>query len=294
MVRACGLAISREGSSLALSPDSAEAVAAAREAYVRWLDSAHGGALSRRTAERNAAFFLPHLKPGMALLDAGCGPGSITLGLATAVSPGHVTGVDISSAAVERARALALQRGVTNVSFEQHHLRALPYADGTFDAVFMHAVLQHVDEPERVVRELFRVMKPGGVIGVADADFDGFIHWPDDPLIKRSTDVLSGVRLEGDPRVGKRLRALLVDAGFERAVGLMAAGAEGEPVIVALNGAAWADRFAAEPFIAWAETTGVSNREEMRAISDAWRRWGSDPGAFAARFWCQAIGFKPG
>jgi hypothetical protein len=74
---------------------------------------------------------------------------------------------------------------------------------------------------------------------------------------------------------------------------MMAAGAEGEPTIVALNGTAWANRFAAEPFITWAETLGVSTREEMLAISEAWRRWGADPGAYAARFWCQAVGFKP-
>jgi SAM-dependent methyltransferase len=278
---------------LAIVPDRAEAVVAARAEYVRWLAQAHGGAHARRTAERNAAFFLPHLKPGMALLDAGCGPGSITLGLAQAMAPGHVTGVDVSSEQIARASALAVERGATNVSFEQHHIRALPYADGTFDAVFVHAVLQHVDEPERALAELFRVMKPGGVIGVADADFDGFICWPNDPLIHRSTEILVGVRDEGDPRIGKRLRALLVDAGFERAVGMMATGAEGEPNIVALNGAGWANRFAAEPFIAYAEAKGVSTREEMLAVSEAWQRWGVDPGAYAARFWCQAIGFKP-
>ncbi len=279
---------------MALSPDRAEAVVAARAEYARWLESAHSGAHARRTAERNAAFLLPHLKPGMTLLDAGSGPGSITLGLANVVAPGHVTGVDVRSSAIERSRALAAERGITNVTFEQHHLRALPYEDETFDAVFMHAVLQHIDEPERIVTELFRVMKPGGVIGVADADFDGFICWPNDPLIHRSTEVLIGVRNEGDPRVGKRLRALLVEAGFEKAVGYMAAGAEGEPNIVALNGASWAGRFAAEPFVAYAEAIGVSTRAEMAAISEAWRRWGTDPGAFAARFWCQAVGFKPG
>lgn len=278
---------------MAHRPGRAEAVAAARAEYTRWLESAHGPAHARRTAERNAAFFLPHIKPGMALLDGGCGPGSITLGLAQAVAPGHVTGVDVSASALERARALADERGVTNVTFEQHHLRSLPYPDGTFDAVFVHAVLQHVAEPGRVVAELFRVLKPGGVIGVADADFDGFICWPDDPLIARSTEVLTAARLEGDPRIGRRLRALLVEAGFERAAGMVAAGAEGEPAIVALTGDSWAQRFAAAPFVAYAEAAGIADRREMLAISEAWRRWGQHPGAFAARFWCQALGWKP-
>jgi ubiquinone/menaquinone biosynthesis C-methylase UbiE len=269
------------------------AVDAARENYARWVSSAHLGAFTRRTAERNAAFLLPHLKPGMHLLDAGCGPGAITLGLAAAVAPGHVTGVDVHEPSLELARALALERGVQNVTFGQHHLRALPYDEGTFDAVFMHAVLQHVDEPEAILRELRRVMKPGAIIGVGDADFDGAIFYPDDPLLARSTEVLIAVRPEGNPRVGKKLRALLAEAGFERCIGMAASGVEGDSVTTAYNGAFWARRFQEEPLVAYAEAIGAATREEMSAIADAWQRWGQHPGAFAARFWCQAIAFKP-
>ena len=266
----------------------------ARAKYERWLRSAHTGAHSRRTAENNAAFFLPYLKSGMSLLDAGCGPGSITLGLAAVVAPGLVTGVDVSSDSLAIARSLATERNVANVTFEQHHLRALPYEDESFDAVFVHAVLQHVEEPVRILRELLRVLRPGGVIGLADADHDGFIQWPDEPLMRRSNEITVAIRDQGDTRIGKRLRALLAEAGFERAVGMVVGAAEGEPGINALNGAFWANYFTAEPFIEFATLLGLSNRDEMLAISEAHRRWGNDPGSFAARFWCQAIGFKPG
>ena len=57
------------------------------EAFQRWLRPAHSPAHARRTAVRNAAFLLPHLTPGMRLLDVGCGPGSITIGLAEAIAP---------------------------------------------------------------------------------------------------------------------------------------------------------------------------------------------------------------
>ena len=274
-------------------PETGERLVAARETYARWLRSAHTGAHSRRTAERNAAFFLPHLKRGMSLLDGGCGPGSITLGLARAVSPGRAVGVDVDSSVLEKARQLASSQGVENVSFEQHHLRALPYADATFDAVFAHAVLQHVDDAARVVAELFRVLKPGGVIGLADADFGGAIFYPDDPLLDRSTEILVAIRIEGNPRVGRQLRSLLLSTGFERVWATAVPGAEAESAITAYNGNFWAERFSAEPFVAYAEALGISTREELTGISAAWRAWGQHPGAFAARFWCQAVGFKP-
>jgi 2-polyprenyl-3-methyl-5-hydroxy-6-metoxy-1,4-benzoquinol methylase len=73
--------------------------------------------LARRVAATSAAFFLPHLRPGLRLLDCGCGPGSITFGLAEAVAPGEVVGFDVQPAQVERARALAAERGVPNVRF---------------------------------------------------------------------------------------------------------------------------------------------------------------------------------
>lgn len=229
----------------------------------------------------------------MALLDAGCGVGSITLGLAAAVAPGRVVGVDLSAHSLQRARKLSAEQGIGNVTFEQHDLRQLPFADGAFDAVFMHAVLQHVGNPEAVLRELKRMMKPGAVIGIGDADFDGALHWPDDPLLTRSHDITAAIRPEGDARVGKRLRALLVDAGFANVVASVVGGADGDVQTVAWNGEAAARRFAEEPFIAYAEAIGVSTRAEMLAISEAWRGWSRHPGAFAARFWCQAIGFKP-
>src|SRR5262245_43949599 len=115
--------------------------------YQRYLAHRHVGAQTRRSAERNAAFFLPHLQAGMGLLDAGCGPGSITLGLAERVVPGEVVGIDISMERIEQARGLADERGVTNVWYERGDVYDLPFEDASFDAAFMHTVLQHLSDP---------------------------------------------------------------------------------------------------------------------------------------------------
>ena len=135
-------------------------------------DSAeHRRLLSRRSAGKEAAFFLPQLRPGMRLLDCGCGPGSITLGLAAAVAPAPVVGVDLNAADIAAARALATRRGVSNVSFVVASVYALPFPDATFDAAFAHALLQHLGEPGRALKEVRRVLRPGGVAGLSDADY---------------------------------------------------------------------------------------------------------------------------
>src|SRR3954452_22685705 len=92
--------------------------AAGSSGHVRYI---HGSSameqrrLEGRTAEVAAAFFLPLLRPGMRLVDCGCGVGTIPLGLAAAVAPAEVVGVDLQPAQIERARVLAAQQGVQNV-----------------------------------------------------------------------------------------------------------------------------------------------------------------------------------
>ena len=77
------------------------------------------------------------------MLDAGCGPGTITLDLAGRVAPGQAVGVDRVEAPLEEARRAAGQRGTSNVTFEIGDIYDLGYPDGSFDVVHAHQVLQH-------------------------------------------------------------------------------------------------------------------------------------------------------
>src|SRR5215218_1132634 len=70
-----------------------------------------------RSAENSAAYLLPHLVPGMSLLDVGCGPGTLTADLAATVGPGEVAAVEVSADALELARAEATARGQANIEF---------------------------------------------------------------------------------------------------------------------------------------------------------------------------------
>src|SRR4029077_5283180 len=115
-------------------------------------------------------------------LDVGCGPGTITLGLAQLVAPGEVIGIDIQTSLIERAASLEKARGQTNLRFEHADLYALPFADRCFDAAFGNGVLMHLAEPMRALAQLRRVLRPGGVIGVRDPDFGAVLYAPMTPL----------------------------------------------------------------------------------------------------------------
>jgi ubiquinone/menaquinone biosynthesis C-methylase UbiE len=155
------------------------------DGYVHGYGEVEQRRLERRTAQESAAFFLPHLRPGMRLLDCGCGPGSITLGLAEAVAPGDVVGVDVAVRQVERARALAAARGRPNVRFEVGSVYELPFSDGSFDAVFAHTLLLHVSDRPAALGEIRRVLRPGGVFGVCDDDHGAVLWEPATPLTRK-------------------------------------------------------------------------------------------------------------
>src|SRR5215212_8050002 len=115
--------ISRNRASPCPSPSRPDMPA---ETYTYGANPAVEAAQMARTAAEQADFFLPHLRPGMRVLDAGCGGGSITLGLAAAVAPGEVVGVDIEAQRLVGARRLAAERGVANVRFEPGDIYDLP------------------------------------------------------------------------------------------------------------------------------------------------------------------------
>jgi ubiquinone/menaquinone biosynthesis C-methylase UbiE len=89
--------------------------------------------MAARTATSEAAFFLPYLRPGMNLLDVGCGPGTITLGLGEVVAPGAVVGIDLQPTEVAKARTLAAERRARNARFAVGNGYRLPFPGASFD-----------------------------------------------------------------------------------------------------------------------------------------------------------------
>jgi ubiquinone/menaquinone biosynthesis C-methylase UbiE len=103
------------------------------------------------------------LQPGERVLDIACGTGLITLPAARAVgSTGHVLGTDISDSMVSAARSAAVSAHATNTSFARMDAEHLDLSDDSFDAALCALGLMYVPDPVQALREMRRVLKPGG------------------------------------------------------------------------------------------------------------------------------------
>jgi SAM-dependent methyltransferase len=100
------------------------------------------------------------------VLDVACGGGLVVCAFAPHVR--HATGIDMTPAMLDRARALATEKGITNVAWQEGDVAALPYADGHFTIVVTRFAVHHFTEPAAVLREMVRVAAPGGRIVVVD------------------------------------------------------------------------------------------------------------------------------
>jgi len=245
-----------------------------------------------RTVGREAAFFAPRLRPGMSLLDVGCGPGTITVGLARLVAPGRVCGIDIEESQVDRARRRAQSLSVTNVSFARHSAYEIPFPDGSFDAVFAHALLQHLRDPLAALREFHRLLKPGGVIGVRDDDQGSLLIAPASPQMVRVIAVLkTGLQRHGfDPDVGRRHRQLLRAGGFLTTEASASVEYDGTAETTRKRGQLAAKLL--KDMASLIVAGGTATHDEVAQLAVSAEQWGADPDAFDAITWCEATGVK--
>ncbi|KAF2712570.1 S-adenosyl-L-methionine-dependent methyltransferase [Pleomassaria siparia CBS 279.74] len=127
-----------------------------------------------RTAESHGAMVLPYLSPTFKVLDVGCGPGTITTGFAKYVPEGSVIGIDLTEDVLSQAREHLLKQKSppNNVTFEIGNVvDGLKYEDDAFDVVFTSQVLIHIPDPVTALKEMKRVLKPGGVVCAREADW---------------------------------------------------------------------------------------------------------------------------
>ena len=246
------------------------------ETYTPGYSEVAAAFMARRRLDPNGAFFLPHLNPGTSVLDCGCGPGTITRDIASLVSPGKVTGVDFSADQVALATREAKVQGIANAEFRQGSVYELPFADNSFDAVFSHALLEHLKEPVRAAIELKRVLKPGGMLGVCTPDWGGFLLAPPSEKLLLAFEAYKQLqnRNGGDVYCGHKLGLYVEQAGFEN-IAMRSRYENYEPLSVIGD------------FLA-------INHDEIGDAKNAatWREWGRSPKGMFSQAWVSCTGRK--
>jgi SAM-dependent methyltransferase len=231
-----------------------------------------------RTVANSAEYLIPELRPGLSVLDVGCGPGTITADLARIVAPGLVLGIDSSPGVLAVARQHAAEAAV-DVRFEPGDIYTLELPDGAFDVVHAHQVLQHVPDPVGALREMRRLCAPNGVVAARDADYAAMTWYPRIPALDRWMALYQRVARSngGEPDAGRRLLAWAHEAGFGDVRASASVWCHASPEERARWGGMWAERIVSSAMAEQAVADGLESADSLRELSDGWREWAADP-----------------
>ena len=174
-------------------------------ARTRWPDTA-------------ALFARAGLSSGMRCIDLGCGGGQVTLEIARLAAPGgSAVGVDMDQIKLDLARQAAAEAGLGNVEFRQLNVGEWN-EPGSYDAVYCRFLLQHLTEPVDLLGRMWAAVRPGGVLIVEDADFDGWCCDPPnegfDFFVRTFSKVLR--QRGGDAAFGRKVYGGFLAAGIPR------------------------------------------------------------------------------
>lgn len=153
---------------------------------------------------------------GSAVLEAGCGVGAQTGILAKKNPRAKFISMDISAASVSAAQASAKKAKLRNVEFVQGDIFHLPFADESFDHIFVCFVLEHLPDPVRALSHLKRVLKKGGTITVIEGDHGSAMMYPESEYARRAIRCLIDLQAEakGNALIGRSLYPVLRTARF--------------------------------------------------------------------------------
>ncbi len=194
------------------------------------------------------------LRPGMRILDLGCGIGDVSFLAARLVGPqGSVTGIDIDSASLEIARTRAEEKKQPQVVFKRIDFAQESFGDG-YDAVVGRHVLIHMAEPAAIIRKAASALKSGGVLAFQEYDFSSWqSSYPEVPLMTQMQNLMLQLfrRATPHPNIGIRLFHLLTEAGLQQPTCRMESLVDGGPD---------------SPFYEWSSETVRSVAPKLEAL----------------------------
>ena len=171
------------------------------------------------TAEERLPLYLEvGLKDAKKILDVGCGSGVVTRDIAR-LTKGTVIAIDGSADMLVVAKNIL--QGYSNVHLCLGKAQNLPFPNNIFDLITCNLLFMWVDQPQTVINEMTRIVKPGGkILASLEPDYGGKIHWPEHP---RVDPLFAGEAIRkkgGDPHIGRKLRALFTRAGLQTKIGI--------------------------------------------------------------------------
>lgn len=228
-----------------------------------------------RTAHNSAGYLLPYLNKQQHLLDIGSGAGTITVGFVELVQ--HVTALEVSDEALDVTRKEA-QRQNVSMDFAVGDIHRLPFPDNTFDVVHVHQVLQHVGERVEAMKEMRRVVKPGGIVACRESVYSAFTGYPSSQGLESWKKLyIDTVRSNGgEPDAGAMLLDWALQAGFTDITPGIYTWCFATPETRQHWGGLWEKRILHSALADQARSQGTTD-EELERISRAWATWKETP-----------------
>ncbi len=251
--------------------------------------------LERRSVETHCGYLEPYLKPGIRVLDLGCGPGNLSVGIAGRIHPAELHGIDREEAQIDIARAAAAAGDHQNAVFHVGDALDLPFPDNDFDLVHCHAVVMHIPETRPLLTEIRRVLKPEGLIACRDMIGSSCFFEPDLGSLSGAWEAFERLLSAngGHPQMGKEIKAILHDAGFSGIRASASFEVFSEPEDLDFFHDFVIDWFFSPEVVGAATRFGLATNEQF----DEWRtllqQWKIHPGAFGTIAWGEAVASNP-
>ena len=177
--------------------------------------------LVERNLETICSPLKSYLYAGVKVLDVGCGPGPVTMDVASEIHPGSVVGIDLEKTNIDQAKELAKTSQTDNAVFQVGDAYALEFADGTFDLTYSLNLLVWLRDPVRTLQEQKRVTQRGGWVIALLSDYANIISYPTCPAFDSFLAALpeladpSDKEIFIDPHQGRRAVELFTQAGLK-------------------------------------------------------------------------------
>lgn len=251
--------------------------------------------LADRTLAKHAFYLIKYLKPGLNVIDCGCGPGALTIDIAKKVSPGKVIGIDISQNQIETAKKLSAEMKVKNVKFITGDVLSLPFSNSLFDLAHCHGLFCQLSEPKIALNEMKRVVKSGGLIAAREPDADTYLIYPQlEKMLQAMSLAISALHAigGGDYRIGKKLKSLFYHTDFSEIITSASCDYKEPKEVLLRECRALISDWEESPWSKYLLENKLVTKNDIKEIKNSLRAFSNLDDAFFSLTWCEVVAKK--